>query len=155
MTTAPIETTLSLPIADTTRATCTGRVEKAPKARGSLAFACGGINDAPALAKSNVGVARGTGTEIAIEVADVELVPGRPPASADAVGLPRATMRNIKENLFRAFACNAALIPVAAGVLYPAVGSLLSPVLAAGALAMPFAFVPSYALCPKRYGART
>jgi heavy metal translocating P-type ATPase len=133
-----------------------GKVEalRRLKTHGQLAFAGDGINDAPALAEADVGVAMGTGTEIAIEAADVVLVSGRLPALADAIGLSRATMRNIRQNLFWAFAYNAALIPVAAGVLYPAFGILLSPVLAAGAMALSSVFVLTNALRLKRFGAR-
>jgi cation transport ATPase len=83
----------------------------------------------------------------------VVLVSGRLPALADAIGLSRATMRNIRQNLFWAFAYNAALIPVAAGILFPTWGILLSPMLAAGAMAMSSVFVLTNALRLKRYGA--
>ncbi len=126
-------------------------VRRLKAAHGQLAYVGDGINDAPALAEADVGLAIGTGTDVAIEAADVVLMSGSLQGVPNAIALSKATMGNIRQNLFWAFAYNTALIPVAAGVLYPLWGILLSPVFAAGAMALSSVFVLGNALRLKRF----
>jgi len=125
-----------------------GKIEALEKFRRDgdvVAFVGDGINDAPVLAYADIGIAVGTGTDVAIDAADVVLMGGDPGGVATALNASQKTMRNIRQNLVWAFGYNVALIPVAAGILYPIFGILLSPGLAAGAMGLSSLFVLSNA----------